>query len=485
MVDDDVLDRAAGVPELQAELILDSRDDRRRIVEHGPAGHTGCAGQPGEAGAARRTDRRCRAPRRAADRQRGQHALRRERQLDVELAGKTCPIDDLPAGRAPDEHGQRLRRHTTPPQRHGHTAAPRRLHVRGHRAERLLTRSAEDDRPQGARFGVLLSLISGASTLGLLFYGAYLVLQSTWTLGSMMAFNALALGLLMPLSSLMSAALRLQMLEVYLERLNDVWDTPPEQHGVDVLPAGALRGAIELDGVSFTYRRDSPWVLRNISLRILHGSRIAIVGRTGSGKSSLARLIAGLYEPTSGRILLDGVDLSGTERGSVRRQFGIVTKDAQLFGGSIRHNIAFADSDVGLDRVMRAAKLACLHDEIMSVPLKYETLLADRGLSLSGGQRQRLSIARALARDPKILVLAEATSHLDAVMERMVNRSVATLRCTTIVIAHRLTTVQDVDLIVVLDKGRIVELGRHHELMRQRARYAELARAQMNLPRIT
>jgi ATP-binding cassette subfamily B protein len=267
------------------------------------------------------------------------------------------------------------------------------------------------------------------------------------------------------------------MLEVYLERLNDVWDTPPEQHGVDVLPAGALRGAIELDGVSFTYRRDSPWVLRDISLTILHGSRIAIVGHTGSGKSSLARLIAGLYEPTSGRILLDGVDLSGMERGSVRRQFGIVTQDAQLFGGSIRRNIAFGDPDVGLDRVIRAAKLACLHDEIMSMPLKYETLLADRGLSLSGGQRQRLSIARALARNPKILVLDEATSHLDAVMEGMVNRSLATLRCTTIVIAHRLTTVQDADLIVVLDKGRIVELGRHDELMRQRARYAELARA--------
>jgi ABC-type bacteriocin/lantibiotic exporter with double-glycine peptidase domain len=205
---------------------------------------------------------------------------------------------------------------------------------------------------------------------------------------------------------------------------------------------------------------------------------VALVGRTGSGKSTLARLLAGLYEPSTGRILFDGRDLKTLDRRSVRGQLGIVTQDTQLFGGSIRRNIALSDPDIGLDRVVEAARLACIHDEILRLPMGYETPLTDRGLSLSGGQRQRLAIARALARRPRIVVLDEATSHLDAVTEERVNQNLDALRCTRIVIAHRLSTIRDADLILVVEAGRIVEQGTHDGLLRAGGRYAELLGAQ-------
>jgi ABC-type bacteriocin/lantibiotic exporter with double-glycine peptidase domain len=188
--------------------------------------------------------------------------------------------------------------------------------------------------------------------------------------------------------------------------------------------------------------------------------------------------MAGLYEPSSGRILFDGRDLKTLDLRSVRSQLGIVTQDTQLFGGTVRQNIALADPQMGLDRVIQAAKLACIHDEIVSMPMGYETILADRGLSLSGGQRQRLALARALACQPVILVLDEATSHLDAVTEKLVNENLARLSGTRVVIAHRLSTIRDADLILVVEGGRIVAQGTHDELLRTGSKYAELLGAQ-------
>jgi ABC-type bacteriocin/lantibiotic exporter with double-glycine peptidase domain len=219
-------------------------------------------------------------------------------------------------------------------------------------------------------------------------------------------------------------------------------------------------------------------VVEEASVAVEAGSRVALVGRTGSGKSTLARLMAGLYDPVSGRILFDGRDLKTLDRRSVRSQLGIVTQDTQLFGGSIRRNIALADPQMGLDRVVQAARLACIHDEIAAMPMGYETPLADRGLSLSGGQRQRLAIARALASNPRILILDEATSHLDAVTEAMVNENLSSLRCTCIVIAHRLSTIRDADLILVLDNGRVVESGNHAQLLAKAGHYARLLGSQ-------
>lgn len=219
-------------------------------------------------------------------------------------------------------------------------------------------------------------------------------------------------------------------------------------------------------------------MVEQVSVAVEAGARVALVGRTGSGKSSLARLMAGLYDPTSGRILFDGADLKTLDRRSVRSRLGIVTQDTQLFGGSIRRNISLSDPQMGLDRVVQAARLAGIHDEILAMPMGYETPLADRGLSLSGGQRQRLAIARALASNPRILILDEATSHLDAVTEATVNDNLRSLRCTRIVIAHRLSTIRDADLILVLDSGRVMESGNHSQLLAKGGYYARLLGSQ-------
>lgn len=329
-----------------------------------------------------------------------------------------------------------------------------------------------------AVFNAMLSLLGTFSSLALMFYGAFLVLQGSFSLGTMMAFSALAGGFLGPLNNLVSAGLELQMIEVYLERLNDVMDTPPEQDAGLVMTPEPLTGSIELQDVSFRYSAQDAFVVEDAYVVVKAGSRVALVGRTGSGKSTLARLMAGLYSPISGRILFDGRDLRTLDLRWVRSQMGIVTQDTQLFGGSIRRNIALANPQMGLERVVQAARLACIHDEIAAMPMGYETPLADRGLSLSGGQRQRLAIARALACNPKILILDEASSHLDAVTEAKVNDNLSSLRCTRIVIAHRLSTIRDADLILVIDSGRVVESGNHAQLLATGGHYARLLGSQ-------
>lgn len=329
-----------------------------------------------------------------------------------------------------------------------------------------------------ATFNVLLSLLGTISSLVLMFYGTYLVLRDTLSLGEMMAFSALAGGFLTPLNNLVSSALQLQLLEVYLERLNDVMNTAPEHDRHHTNLPGPLSGALTFEHVSFRYNAQDPLVIEDVSLDVLPGMRIALVGRTGSGKSTMARLMAGLYKPTAGRILFDGKDLNSLNLRAVRAQLGIVTQETQLFGGSIRRNIALSDPEMAFDRVVLAAKRAAIHDDIIAMSMSYETMLADRGLSLSGGQRQRLALARALAGDPKMLILDEATSHLDAVTEYKLNENLASLKCTRVVIAHRLSTIRDADLILVFDSGRIVERGSHEELMDRAGVYAELVGVQ-------
>jgi ATP-binding cassette subfamily B protein len=297
----------------------------------------------------------------------------------------------------------------------------------------------------------------------------------------MLALNALASGFLNPIATLISTALQLQLLRSYLERLDDVLKAAPEQAKRHAARAARLGGAIELEQVSFSYGSLAVAGVRDVSVKIAPGQKVAIVGRSGAGKSTLAKLLLGLYQPSSGRLLYDGHDLAGLDLQSVRHQCGIVTQRSYLFGTTIRENITLQDPSISMLEVVEAAQLAKIHEDIIAMPMGYDTLLIDGGGSLSGGQRQRVALARALVHRPAILLLDEATSELDTITERQVQQHLAALRCTRIVIAHRLSTIQDADLILVLDAGEIVERGSHADLLVQGRQYAALVHSQVEM----
>jgi ATP-binding cassette, subfamily B, bacterial len=324
-----------------------------------------------------------------------------------------------------------------------------------------------------------MGLLTSSSPMVILVIGAMNVINGELTLGSMLAINAIAMGLLTPLSSLVSSALQLQLLGGYMDRIDDVLKQEPEQSGENAARAAKLTGRITLQGVSFRYSERAPFVVRNVSLDIKAGTTIAIVGRSGCGKSTLASLIAGMYRPVEGRILFDGQDAARLELKSLRRQMGIVFQAPYLFHGTIRSNISLTEPTLTLDRVVGAARQACIHEDIDRMPMGYDTLLADGGSSLSGGQRQRIALARALVHKPPVLILDEATSALDAETERRVIENLARLNCTRIILAHRLSTIANSDLILVMDDGEIIEAGTHNELLARGQHYRRLVAAQL------
>ncbi|MGH2478387.1 MAG: peptidase domain-containing ABC transporter, partial [Ktedonobacteraceae bacterium] len=315
--------------------------------------------------------------------------------------------------------------------------------------------------------------------LALLWVGTNAILQGKMQTGTMLALSVLVGEFLTPLGSLINSGQLLQVARSHIERLADVMEAEPEQYLQQVQQPPRLSGQITLKQVSFQYDTNTPLVLKDIDIQIGAGQKVAIVGRTGSGKSTLGKLLLGLCLPTAGEILYDGIPIQTLDFQAVRAQLGVVTQDMHIFSGSIRQTITFNHPDIPVEQIVRAAQTAALHEDILQMPMSYETFIAEGGNALSGGQRQRLALACALAHEPAILLLDEATSALDVITEQCIAQNLKALNCTQIIIAHRLSTIRTADCILVLDAGRIVEYGSHQELLARNGYYATLIRQQL------
>ena len=347
-------------------------------------------------------------------------------------------------------------------------------------------------------------MIQTIASTALLWYGAFLVIQGQLTIGQFVAFNMLIGNVISPMLGVIGVWDEFQEVLIAIERLNDVFTSTPEDVRVPKTKPGnttgsasenesalvplaqiampRVTGEVRFDRVVFAYdgMEEDP-TISNLSFTVQPGQTVAIVGRSGSGKSTLVKLLQGLYLPTKGRILVDGYSTDQVSPQSLRSQLGVVPQDCFLFSGTVAENIQLYRSDYTVDHIIGAAKLAEAHSFIQELPLGYQTKVGERGANLSGGQRQRVAIARALLGNPALLILDEATSALDTESERRFQQNLERISrdCTTFIIAHRLSTVQRADLILVLDRGLLVEQGNHSELMEKRGLYFHLAQQQL------
>jgi ABC-type bacteriocin/lantibiotic exporter with double-glycine peptidase domain len=313
--------------------------------------------------------------------------------------------------------------------------------------------------------------------------GASLVISGEFTIGQLFAFNMLSGNVIRPFRRLAGLWNHLQEINIAIERLCDVIEAKPEEDRDSNRQAiDKLQGYVKFKNVTFRYNKDAETnILENINFEIKPGQTIALVGRSGSGKTTLSKLILGLYLPTTGSIEIDGKDLKTISLHSLRSQVGVVDQDTFLFSGTIKSNISLAKPGAKLTEIQRASELAGAHEFIHKMPMGYDTEIGEGGGMLSGGQRQRLAIARALLNNPRLLIFDEATSSLDTESERIIQTNLEKIRRnrSTIIIAHRLSTVQNADLILVLDKGILIESGNHHQLMEKRGQYYHLNQQQL------
>ncbi len=323
---------------------------------------------------------------------------------------------------------------------------------------------------------------------GTLVYGGFLALEgTTLSVGEYSVMVFLSQRLLWPLTSLGETFDQYQRAMASTNRVLDVIDTEPAiLGGHERLTLTVGQGEVVFEDVTFAYE-DGSHAIDGVDLRLVPGATTAVVGPTGSGKSTLVRLLLRFYDPDQGRITIDGVDISTLDLGDLRTMTGLVSQDVYLFGGSVADNIAYGRPGASRDDIVAAASAAEAHEFIKSLPEGYDTVIGERGQKLSGGQRQRLSIARAVLKDPPILLLDEATSAVDNETEAAIQRSLdrISLDRTTLVIAHRLSTVRNAEVIHVLDGGRIVESGTHDELLGHESIYAGLWAVQTGVRRRT
>jgi len=324
-----------------------------------------------------------------------------------------------------------------------------------------------------------VTLVNKIGMALLLWFGARLAIEGKLTIGEFVAFNMLAGHVSGPILRLSQLWQDFQQFRISILRLGDILNTRSEGEATAAaMNLPPIKGDIRLEHVTFRYRPSTPEVLKDVSLDIRAGEVIGLVGRSGSGKSTLAKLLQRLHVPESGRVLIDGIDIALLDPAWLRRQIGVVLQENVLFNRTVRDNIALANPAMPMEAIVHAAKLAAAHDFILELPHGYDTILEERGSNLSGGQRQRIAIARALVTNPRILILDEATSALDYESEAIIQKGMRDI-CrgrTVLLVAHRLSTVKRADRIVVMDKGRIAEEGRHDALVAKGGIYADLVR---------
>jgi ATP-binding cassette subfamily B protein len=341
-----------------------------------------------------------------------------------------------------------------------------------------------------------LSVFSVTGPALIYWYGGYQAIRQNLSVGTIIAFVAYLTNLYRPLANLSNVYVDVQGALAAFERIFEYLDWTPEvEDKPNAVVLSSVKGHVQFEDVSFAYPsgmsnvqcppsnpENTPYAIRNVTFEILPGERVALVGPSGAGKTTVTYLVPRFYDPTEGRITIDGDDLRDVTQESLRAHIGVVTQETFLFHATIRENLLYAKPDATEEEIIAAAQAANIHDFLLSLSEGYETVVGERGFRLSGGEKQRLAIARALLKNPRILILDEATSNLDATSEFLIQQALETLLegRTSLVIAHRLSTILNADKILVLDEGQLVESGRHEELLTQEGLYATLYHQQFS-----